>query len=90
MLIKKPCCDYPVDYQFNGIDIVKFICAFLVCIIHIPPFKIDLFGFNNFNFWLQNYLCRIAVPFYFTASGFLLFRKTEFNSCHNRKIIKNQ
>lgn len=88
MLIKKPCCDYPVDYQFNGIDIVKFICAFLVCIIHIPPFKIDLFGFNNFNFWLQNYLCRIAVPFYFTASGFLLFRKTEFNN-FNESRIKN-
>lgn len=77
----------PQDYQFNGIDIVKFICAFLVCIIHIPPFQTDLFGLNHLNFWLQNYLCRIAVPFYFTASGFLLFRKTEFNNL-NQNIIK--
>ena len=43
----------PKDYQFNGIDIVKFICAFLVCIIHIPPFQTDLFGLNHLNFWLQ-------------------------------------
>ena len=78
----------PQDYQFNGIDIVKFICAFLVCIIHILPFQTDLFGLNHLNFWLQNYLCRIAVPFYFTASGFLLFRKTEFNNLNQNRIKK--
>ena len=78
----------PQDYQFNGIDIVKFICAFLVCVIHIPPFQTDLFGLNHLNFWLQNYLCRIAVPFYFTASGFLLFRKTEFNNLNQNRIKK--
>lgn len=78
----------PQDYQFNGIDIVKFICAFLVCIIHIPPFQTDLFGLNHLNFWLKNYLCRIAVPFYFTASGFLLFRKTEFNNLNQNRIKK--
>ena len=91
MLIKKPCCDYPVDYQFNGIDIVKFICAFLVCVIHITPLKVEVLGVEKLsylNFGLQQYLCRIAVPFYFTASGFLLFRKTEFNNL-NESRIKN-
>lgn len=91
MIIKKPCCDYPSDYQFNGIDIVKFICAFLVCIIHIQPFNVEYWGIDKLsylNFGLQQCLCRIAVPFYFTASGFLLFRKTEFNNL-NWSSIKN-
>lgn len=91
MLIKKSCCDYPLDYQFNGIDIVKFICAFFVCIIHIQPFNVEYWGndkLSYLNFGLQQCLCRIAVPFYFTASGFLLFRKTEFNNL-NRIRIKN-
>lgn len=33
-------------------------------------------------------MCRIAVPFYFAASGFLLFRKTDFNNL-NQSRIKN-
>ena len=75
MLIKKPCCDYPVDYQFNGIDIVKFICAFLVCIIHIPPFKIDLFGFNNLNFWLRIICVELQFRFTLLHRGFYYFAK---------------
>ena len=89
ILSKKSCSDFPADYQFNGIDIVKFICAFLICIIHIQPFNTAILGFDkliNLNFVFQQYLCRIAVPFYFTASGFLLFRKTSFNSLNVIRI----
>ncbi len=91
LIIKKSCCDFPMDYQFNGIDILKFICAYLVCIIHIQLFNVELLGIdelNYLNFGLHNYLCRIAVPFYFTASGFLLFRKTKFDNL-NENLIKN-
>ena len=91
LLIKKPCCDYPVDYKFNGIDVVKFVCAFLVCIIHIKPFNVELLGIDKLsylNFGLQKYFCRVAVPFYFTASGFLLFRKLDFSNL-NISRIKN-
>ena len=28
-LLKKSCTDFSDDYQINGIDIVKFVCAFL-------------------------------------------------------------
>ena len=75
---KFPLCDLPADYSFNGVDVVKCICAFLVCIIHIKPFAGDWTGAAPLNFALQNCLCRIAVPFFFVASGFLLFRKTDF------------
>ncbi len=71
--------DLPDGYKFNCIDLMKFICAFLVCIIHIKPFAPDYFiHADSLNFFLKNYFCRIAVPFYFMTSGFLLFRKTGF------------
>lgn len=27
----------PLDYQFNGLDVMKFVCAILVVMIHIAP-----------------------------------------------------
>lgn len=68
--------DYPLDYKFNGIDLMKFICSYLVCIIHIKPFYSDSFEYaDEINFFLQNCFCRLAVPFFFLVSGFLFFRK---------------
>ena len=84
-MIKQSANELSGNYQFNGIDLIKFICAFLICIIHINPFQTDV-GFNHINFWLQNCFCRIAVPFYFTAAGFLLFRKTDFNNLSYNRI----
>ena len=73
------------DYSFNGIDIFKLVCAFMVCMIHIQPFPAPIFGVDM-NFWLQNGICRVAVPFYFTTSGFLLFRKIDFNNIDKIRI----
>lgn len=59
---------------YYGIDLIKFICSLLVVTIHVPA----LLSFNKWlNYGVQNYLARLAVPFFFTASGFFLFRKTE-------------
>lgn len=61
---------------YHALDLAKFICAILVVAIHILPF-----GSNNsktcevLNFIVQQWLARIAVPFFFVSSGFLLFRK---------------
>lgn len=65
----------PGSYSYNGIDLVKLICSFLVCVVHIPPLAESFSAGDEINFWLQNCLARIAVPFFFTASGFLFFRK---------------
>lgn len=63
--------------NYNGIDYAKFVFAFFICAIHITPFPSDLPGIGNWlNFGIQNVLCRLAVPFYFSATGFLLFRET--------------
>lgn len=63
------------DARYPAIDLTKFILSFFICMVHIVP--LDLKGeiWDGLNFWLQNYLCRIAVPYYFAAAGFLLFRK---------------
>ena len=80
LFLKQSCNELSPKHQFNGIDIVKLLCAFMVCIIHIQPFSVEVIGIDSLrylNFGLQQYLCRLAVPFYFTAAGFLLFRKAD-------------
>jgi serine/alanine racemase len=58
--------------EYNGIDLMKFICAILVLFIHTHPLKsISIFG----DHYLVNTLCRMAVPFFFMASGFFFYRK---------------
>jgi len=70
--------------NYNGIDIVKFLCAILVFAIHIPPIGTSIGGTlsttnTQLNFILQSCVCRIAVPFFFVCSGFFLFQKMEPN-----------
>lgn len=79
--------NFPQKENFNCIDIIKFLCAILVCAIHINPFTSDLFGVN-LSFWLKQYVCRIAVPFYFVCAGFFLFRKMDIES-PNTRLIKS-
>ena len=89
-LLQQSANELPPDYKFNGIDVVKFICSFLVCMGHIRPIAFEIFGSENLqnyiNFVLQNYFGRIAVPFYFAASGFLLYRKMSFDNLNTERI----
>lgn len=58
--------------QYKTIDLFKFICAILVIMLHASPFasysKIITFIFRHI-------VTVIAVPFFFAASGFLVFSK---------------
>lgn len=87
IFLKQSCNELSAQHKFNGIDIIKFLCAIMICMIHLPPINGDAAEIGSLkllNFGLQNCFCRIAVPFYFTASGFLLFRKAEnFTLCGN-------
>ena len=63
--------------HYNGIDLFKFILSFFVVAIHFYP----LTSVNRVaNYLLVNYLARVAVPFYFVVSGFLCFRKTDYEN----------
>lgn len=59
--------------EYKGIDIFKFICALFVIAIHTEP--------GHVNIWLDRFigiLTRIAVPYFFVASGFF------YNSNNNK------
>ncbi len=72
--------DRQTDY--NSIDLVKFICSILVVSIHIAPFGSsgEMGLISCMNYGVQNYLARIAVPFFFVSSGFFLYKKTSLKS----------
>lgn len=68
------------ETTFNGIDLFKFIGVFLICSIHISIFPdTDSAVFNYLNSVFSNCIARVAVPFYFSVTGFLLFRKTSLS-----------
>ena len=57
--------------------------------VHIPFISgIDSVWANEINYFVQNSVSRIAVPFFFAASGFLLFRKIDINNINFERIKK--
>lgn len=72
----------------NAIDVAKFICALLVVMLHAKPF-----GYKGLDlaYYLENILFRLAVPFFFVAAGFFLYRKTttvDFSFAPTWKYVK--
>lgn len=68
--------------QYSAVDLAKYICALLVVAIHTFPFE-DISP--SFNLYFISTVCRIAVPFFFVASSFFLFRKIK-----NDATVANQ
>ncbi len=70
--------------QFPAIDIMKLLCAILVVTIHTSP----LVSVNTYlNYGLVYYVARLAVPFFFVASGYFCFRKTQLANFDIKKPI---
>lgn len=67
--------------KFNSIDLVKFIMAFAVIAIHTQP----IIEKNNS---IYSIIIRMAVPFFFLATGFLLAIKIEDDKNNSIEIIK--
>ena len=60
--------------NYNSIDLCKFICSLLVVAIHIPFMApVDVYGVS-YDFF-RHVIARVAVPFFFVASGFFLYKK---------------
>lgn len=68
--------------QNNSIDLARFIFALLVVAIHVSPFGstelLTVLGW--LDFLLRDCIARVTVPFFFIASGYFLFLKTEINN----------
>ncbi|MGN0571785.1 MAG: acyltransferase [Candidatus Fimenecus sp.] len=61
-----------VRKQYNSLDLAKFICAVFILILHTEPFS----SYSRLlTYGMRNIVTVVAVPFFFMASGFLLFRK---------------
>lgn len=60
--------------KYYGIDLLKFIMAVCVVAIHTKPFyRVESVGLQK----LFNMLISLAVPYFFSVSGFLLFSKID-------------
>ena len=79
----------PVKKNYNSIDLAKFVCAILVVMIHVAPFGESANStIVTLNFAVRKCLARTAVPFFFIASGFFLYRKTSFKKFEIGPSIK--
>ena len=75
--------------NYNALDLVKFILAFFVVAIHIDPFSPEVYEEAEFlNYYSQQLVCRLAVPFYFAVSGFLVFAKIDIKNPDSSYIKK--
>lgn len=69
--------------KYNCIDLFKFLFALLVIAIHIDPFNKKIL-----NFWTQDFVGRVAVPYFFIVSGFLLYSKKNETNFYSKIIPK--
>ena len=68
--------------EYAAVDIFKMICALLVMLIHTKPFE------NVF--WIDaaiGMVTRFAVPFFFTVSGYFLFKKINEQPAQKWQIV---
>ena len=89
-IIRNSVSELPRDYRYNCMDVSKLICAILVTMIHIVPFSAQIIPIaDGLNFAFKFYICRLAVPYFFVCSGFLLVRKTSLSNNINMDCVKS-
>lgn len=74
----------PAKKNYNAVDFGKFIAAILVVIIHTKPLK---FAPEIYGILLNEFVARLAVPFFFACSGYFFFKALEYQ---NGKIAKTR
>lgn len=70
----------PVNKNYNCIDLIKFVMAIFVLTLHELG--------SNTSIIFNSYLFRLAVPFYFMCTGFLLFRGMDIKNINRSKLWK--
>lgn len=74
-----------VKKKYAAIDIAKYVSAMLVVCVHTYPLY-EVSPLLN-TYWIQT-VCRFAVPFFFTISGFFFFRKWSDSQEENRYNLR--
>lgn len=72
------------DSNFYGVDIAKVILAVLVVVLHTQAFA----DFGKPIHYGVHVLTRVAVPFYFIASGYFLFRGISIDDSGAARVVK--
>lgn len=70
--------------QYKGIDIMKFIMALFVVVLHTHPLQTVNAAAD---FATADVIARVAVPFFFVASGFLLEKQMSARQTENKAIL---
>lgn len=73
------------EESYKGIDVLKFVMAVFIIVLHTHPF----YGINQRLNFMADVLCRIAVPYFFVATGFLLEKKISNCGRDIRKILQD-
>lgn len=78
---------YLTNFNFNAVDLAKFVFSIMVIMLHIPVLESEKGNIlmDQLDFFYMSYLGRHAVPFFFVTSGFLLFR---YSTEDNLSIIR--
>lgn len=73
------------EKAYTGIDIFRIAAAVMVIAIHTYP--LASYG-ESADYLFTHVLCRLAVPFFFTASGFFLFRMGTYDGKTVARFLK--
>ena len=73
------------DSNYKLIDLLKFICAFLVIGIHTRPFQVSSNLLDKFFYYdISNY----AVPFFYACTRYFLIVKSSEENLHAKLILR--
>ena len=72
--------------SFPAIDYCRIIMALLVLMIHYPP--LNSFS-GELNYFITQYIARLAVPFFFCCNGYFLYRTDDSEKQLSAKISRS-
>ena len=74
-----------IDSNYKLIDLLKFVCAFLVIGIHTRPFQASSNLLDRlFYYDISNY----AVPFFYACTGYFLIVKESGKNLHDKLMLR--
>ena len=71
--------------SYENLDILKYICAILIIILHLRPF---INYSNEFDLAFNNIITRICVPIFFLITGYFVAKKEKDNKDYINTYIK--
>lgn len=72
--------------NYNNLDILKYISAILIVILHLRPF---INYSNELDITFNNIITRICVPIFFLITGYFVAKKENNNPDYIKGYIKN-